>query len=138
MWSRGSDTTQGLKLGQLWMFPGFYLLCLDDALANYDAFLPNGRWSRWWFPVFADGGGDFYFIELEPGMAWNGAIRRFRIEYDEQPVEFASLADQIKTIVAALETGVIALDSYGRLGADADEYATIAQHLNPTIQWWRE
>ncbi|BBE22195.1 hypothetical protein MN0502_10780 [Arthrobacter sp. MN05-02] len=50
--------------------PGSYLLSLEEALSDYDTFKNDARWSPSYFPVFADGGGDFYVLgfahETEP------------------------------------------------------------------------
>ncbi|MFT3943628.1 MAG: hypothetical protein QM705_07370 [Ancrocorticia sp.] len=77
-WRDGTDT-DGVKLGEIDIFPGFYLLSLEDAILNYQAFVGDMRWQVGWLPLFADGGGDFYVIDL--GMESGRPIRGFWIEW---------------------------------------------------------
>src|SRR5258708_33764609 len=43
-WRDGTETTGISKLGDIYLFPGFYFLSLEDAIANYRAFLSDRRW----------------------------------------------------------------------------------------------
>lgn len=42
-WRNGTNTTSDAGLGDLWLVPGFYLLSVEDATANFDAFAPDAR-----------------------------------------------------------------------------------------------
>ena len=111
-WSNGTQTT-GVTLDDIQLFPGFYLLSLDDAIFNYRAFVDDPRWRRGWLPVFANGGGDFYVVGL--GGEPFELVRRFRIEESEQPVEFQSLQEMLVTLAAAFARGVFFVDGNGYL-----------------------
>lgn len=67
-WRNGTDT-QGAKLDDIHLWPGFYFLTIKDAIANYGAFVADSRWDRAWIPVFANGGGDFYAVICETGRS---------------------------------------------------------------------
>lgn len=92
-------STEGAVLGDIDLLPGFHFPTLDDSLQNYWAFREHPRWNDWWFPFLADGGGDFYVTDLNAPHC--GAIRRFRIEETELPIEFESLDRMLETVIAA-------------------------------------
>ena len=131
-WRDGTETKGAASLDDLHFFPGFYLLSLDDAIANYRAFVTDTRWSPGWLPIFANGGGDFYVIDLRGDMP--PGIRHFRIEESEHPVEFMSLADMLKTLAAAYERGVFFVDANGYLETDDAAFAEVAATLNPGVR----
>jgi hypothetical protein len=135
-WHNGTNSNPGTVLGSMWLLPGFYLLGLDEAIANHTSFKDDSRWDPQWFPVFADGGGDFYIMDLSPKAA--PAIRRFYLEGTEQPLHYESLAALIDTAAAALEAGAIYVDETGFVDVDADAFAIIAARLNPNIPWWTD
>lgn len=133
-WRNGTDTV-GAVLDELHLFPGFYLLSLDDAVANYAAFAADSRWDRWWLPVFANGGGDFYVVDLCPGVG--GQVRHYRIDEQEHPMEFSSLSRMIGTLAAAYRRGVFFVDATGYLEMDDASFADLAAELSPDVAWWR-
>jgi hypothetical protein len=136
-WRNGTDATTGLALDDLHLVPGFYLLSIDDALANYDEFIKSARWNSSWLPVLANGGGDFLALDLSNGGA-KAPVRHFRIEQDDHPIEYESLAEMVATFTAAYERGVFYVDGQGFLEMDDDAYATLAATLNPKVPWWNE
>src|SRR4051812_5651108 len=42
---RNGTATAGVILDDIDLFPGFYLLSIEDAVANYRAFASNPRWT---------------------------------------------------------------------------------------------
>lgn len=133
-WRDGTRTTGVSAVDDIHIFPGFYLLTLEDAAANHDAFAREPRWSRAWFPLFANGGGDFYVADF--GGPRPGAIRHFRIDEFEHPVEFASLPRMLRTLAAAFDRDVFFIDPSGYLEMDDLAFASLAAELNPEISWW--
>jgi len=93
------------------------------------------RWQVGWLPILANGGGDFYLVDLRPPVP--GSIRHFRLEEQEHPVEFASLAAFFGTVAAAFERGVIYIDSNGYLEMNDMQFAELAGAMNPDVAWWR-
>jgi hypothetical protein len=134
-WRNGTDATTGAVLGDLWLVPGFYLLSLGDALANYDALTVSDRWDAAWFPILADGGGDFLALQLPSDNASGGYVCRFRNEYEEHPVEHRSLSDMFATFLAAYDRGIF-VDVDGRLEMDSGAYALLAAGMNPDVDYW--
>jgi hypothetical protein len=135
-WRNGTSTVGVDAVDDVHLFPGFYFLTLQDALANYRAFRSNPRWEPAWLPIFANGGGDFYV--LDSNLAGGGQIRHFRIESYEHPVEFGSLSALANTLGEAFERGVFFVDSDGYLEMDDLLFGRLAAELNPDIEWWRE
>jgi hypothetical protein len=136
-WRNGTDAPKSTILGDLAFIPGFYLLSLEDALANFDAFGADPRWQQAWFPLLADGGGDFLTIDLTAGSDF-GAVRHFRIEQEEHPLEYRSLRAMFATFASAYERGIFRVDADGFLEVDDGEYAILAAELNPEVAWWRD
>lgn len=134
-WRDGTQTA-GVTLDDIHLFPGFYLLSLEDAIANYRAFVADPRWGSGWLPLFANGGGDFYVVDL--GGQPSGSIRHFRIEEREHPVEFRSLPDMTSTLAAAFERGLFFVDPDGYLEVDDLRFASLAAELNPGVAWWTD
>jgi cell wall assembly regulator SMI1 len=135
-WHDGTLPSDGCTVGDISMFPGFYLLSLGDALLNYRAFVVDPRWDRGWLPIFADGGGDFYVIDL--GHEGTGAMRHFRIDEAEHPVQFDSLTHMARTLEAGFGQKAFFVSRAGYLDMDNDEFVRIAAMLNPTVAWWQD
>lgn len=136
-WRNGSNAGTGVALNDLHLVPGFYLLSLDDALANYDAFADDPRWDPSWLPVLANGGGDFLVLDHSRGGA-NSPVRHFRIEQSDHPIEYESLAEMVATFKRAFDQRVFYVHADGYLEMDDTAYAVLAASLNPNIAWWNE
>jgi hypothetical protein len=135
-WRDGTSTDGLAAVDDIHMFPGFYLLSLEDAVANYRAFVADRHWSSGWLPVFANGGGDFYVVDF--GSQDERPVRHFRIDESEHPTEFSSIKDMLTTLVQAFERGVFFVDASGYLEMDDLVFGTLAAELNPHIRWWTE
>lgn len=135
-WRDGTSTVGGVTLDDVHIFPGFYLLSIEDAIANYRAFETDSRWRSGWLPLFANGGGDFYILDLSSTAA--SPIRHFRIEESEAPVEFDSLGAMVTTLAAAFERGVFFVDPSGYLEMDDLVFGELAARLNRDVGWWRD
>ncbi len=133
-WRNGTGDGPG-KLGEIYLFPGFYFLSLEDALLNRLEFADSDLWSRDWFPFLADGGGDYYVVDL--GVDSFGAVRHFQLEQTEQTIEFESISMLLETIAQGYEKGVFFLDGE-YLEMDEDNFTELAASVNPDITWWRE
>jgi cell wall assembly regulator SMI1 len=133
-WHDGTDTAVDARLGQLWLWPGFSMPSLAEDVANYQAFRADRRWRPEWFPLFADGGGDFYVWDAAEG----GAVRHFRLEYSEHPVEFGSLTSLVETLAVAYESRIIDIGADGWLEQDDEAFDAVAARVNPGVAWWRD
>lgn len=127
---------EGGTIGEISLFPGFYLCSLDEAVANYKSFVRDSRWRKGWLPVFANGGGDFYVVDL--GAKRTAPVRHFRIDESEHPIEFLSLSDMLGTIAEGFERGLFLAAENGSLTMDYVAFASLAAELNPSVPWWVE
>lgn len=135
-WRNGTSTAGIAAVDDIHLFPGFYLLSLEDAVANYESFSADARWKAGWLPLFANGGGDFYVLDVTVSMG--SPIRHFRIEESEHPIEFGSLQALFATLAVAFDRGVFFVDHSGYLETDDLVFAGIAAEVNPDIDWWRD
>lgn len=136
LWRNGVPAQTDAPLGKLWMFPGFYFPSLEESFANYLTFKKDPRWGDRWFPVFADGGGDFYAVESSSEGRW--PVRHFRIAEHEHPVEYESLEKMVCTIAAAYDQGIFFVDLNGSLELFEDRFDELAREMNPGVAWWRD
>lgn len=134
MWRNGTSTLGGVTLDDIYFFPGFYLLSIEDAVANYRAFAADSRWRPGWLPIFANGGGDFYVLDLSSPS--NNPVRHFRIEEAEHPIEFNSLGTLLATLGTAFERGIFVVDPSGYMEMDDLVFGRLAAELDPGVEWW--
>lgn len=134
-WKDGTSTA-GVTLDDIQLFPGFYMLSIEDSVKNYSAFVADPRWQASWLPLFANGGGDFYVFDF--ATTPSGLIRHFRIDESEHPVEFTSLVSMMATLATAYERGIFFVDPKGYLEMDDLTFEKLAAELNPDVEWWQD
>lgn len=137
-WHDGTDTTTGAVLNDLWLFPGYYFLSLDDAMANYRAFRDDRRWDPSWVPVFADGGGDFLAVQCDPRRDGWGAVIDFCLEDVEQSIQYASLSALFATMAAAFAADLFYVDDSGRFEMKDSAFIDLAREMNGDLGYWQE
>ena len=135
-WHDGIDFPRDVPADDFHVFPGFYMLSLDEAVASYDTYVSDRRWKPGWLPLFANGGGDFYVVDLSAFE--RGSVRHFRIEESEHPVEFATVSAFFATLAAAFNEGIFFIDSAGYREMDDTAFGALAARLNPGIRRWTE
>ena len=133
-WRDGTEAAGVESVDDIHLFPGFYLLALEDAVANYRTFVTDQRWTTGWLPIFANGGGDFYVTDLSGDTV--GVVRHFRIEETEHPIEFLTIHDMLMTIAAGFRRGVFFVDADGYFEMDDLAFGFLAAELNPRVPWW--
>lgn len=134
-WRNGTSAEIDASLDDVHIFPGFYLLSIEEAIANYHSFVADSRWTPGWLPIFGNGGGDFYVYDMNSPPAH--PVRHFRIEEAEHPVEFGSLEAMMTTLAEAFQRGVFFVDSNSYLEMDDLAFGELAAELNPEIDWWQ-
>lgn len=136
-WRDGSKVAEGCLLDDLHFIPGFYLLSFDDALSTYSAVCSDERWEQRWFPLFANGGGDFYAISCDQNFSDFGKIVGFVLGAAEQLVEYESLTTMMATFAECYLQGVCFLSASGCLEQDDIGHAMLARRFNPAVELWR-
>jgi hypothetical protein len=131
---RNGTLTAGTTLGEIDLFPGFYLLSVEEAVANYRAFASDARWSVTWLPIFADGGGDFYVVDFHDEARC--AVRHFRLEEVHHPIVYESLSAMVSTLDKAFDVAIFFVDSEGYLEVDDARFDRLARTLNPGVTYW--
>jgi len=135
-WRNGSKDCEGITLGELAFFPGFYLMSLEESIQTYLELRETDAWGKSWFPIFASGGGDFYAMNLAPEA--QGQILGFYVFEEEAQVEYRSLKSMLATLKACYEQGIIFRNEQGYLDMDYRKHAEIAHDINPEVKIWLE
>lgn len=135
-WHDGTSTAGIAAVDDIHLFPGFYLLSIEDAIANFCAFVTDKRWTPGWLPIFANGGGDFYVADLR--SAAGSPVRHFRIDEVEHPIEFPSLGAMVSTLAQAFEREIFFVHQNGYLDMDDLVFGSLAAELNPDVAWWTD
>ena len=135
-WRNGSKDSEGITLGELAFFPGFYLMSLEESIQTYLELRERNGWDKSWFPIFASGGGDFYAMNLAPEA--QGQILGFYVFEEEGQVEYWSLKSMLATLKACYEQGIIFRNEQGYLDMDYRKHAEIAHDINPEVKIWLE
>ena len=135
-WRNGSKDCEGITLGELAFFPGFYLMSLEESIQTYLELRARDVWNKFWFPIFASGGGDFYAMNLAPEA--QGKILGFYVFEEEAQVEYLSLKSMLATLKVCYEQGIIFRNEQGYLDMDYRKHAEIAHDINAEVKIWLE
>jgi cell wall assembly regulator SMI1 len=132
----GTRTDTKALLRDMWLFPGYILLSLEDAVEAYRLMRRARGWKPSWFPVFADDAGSYYAVACEKSARARGVVGFLHGEPDPE-VEYGSLETMLATIAACLAKG--AFYSKGKdFEIDDVKHAAIARLLNPGVPFWVE
>ena len=135
-WRNGTQVDSDKTLGEVEIIPGFHFLSLSDAISSYIAMKDDKRWSVSWFPIFANGGGDFYALELVKSKDVPSPIVGFMMGEVEQELEYESLDSMLLTFKECFEKEVVFKTKEGYLEMDDEKQAQIAKKHNPKIEFW--
>ena len=135
-WRNGSKDSEGVTLGELAFFPGFYLMSLEESIQTYMELRARDIWNKFWFPIFASGGGDFYAMILAPEA--QGQILGFYVFEEEAQVEYRSLKSMLTTFKVCYDQGIIFRNEQGYLDMDYRKHAEVAYEINPDVKIWQE
>lgn len=126
----GTETLEGDPLDQIQIFPGYYWMCLEEALEAYDVLVRDEHWNRSWFPIFASGGGDFYSVICDKESKDFGGIVGFILGESDHLVEFESMASFLNTIERSFKEGAFFVTD-GYLEANYSHMRSIAKIVQP-------
>lgn len=118
------------RLGDICFFPGFHWMELGRAAQIYDSISTDSRWNASWWPIFSNGGGDFYGVICDPRSVFFGEVVGFVVGEADQIAEFKNVSAMLETIACSYEKGVFACNG-GRLSADYREMRQIARTIQP-------
>ena len=135
-WRNGSKDSEGITLGELAFFPGFHLMSLEESIQTYLELRERNGWNKFWFPIFASGGGDFYVMFLAPEA--QGKILGFYVFEEEAQVEYLSLKSMLATLKTCYEQGIIFRNEQSYLDMDYRKHAEVAHEINPDVKIWLE
>jgi hypothetical protein len=136
-WRNGTLDLTGELLQNLSFFPGFYLLSLEEAAEIYQEREGSEQWRRSWFPLFADGAGDFYVVACALSRLETSEVIGFIHGEPEQTVEYESVTSMMQTLERAYAQGAFFVDEDNALDIDDDLHREIARRFNPTVEEWQ-
>ncbi len=113
--SLGVNINEGDKLNRFHFFPGFYFMAIEESILDYNIFKNDSRWNKNWFPIFANGGGDFYCVDCSDKN--KSPIVEFMLDYDDEVVH-DSILNMLKTIDQCYKEKVYYVDDENYLEID--------------------
>jgi hypothetical protein len=128
--TNGTPVTHRRPLSDVWIFPGYYLLSLEEAIAEYRSMRRAPQWEATWFPVLADNAGDYYVVGC--GRGASRGVRNFLRGEPEHDVEYTSISAMLETFAECFAKGAFFVRR-GALDVDDDAHARIARRLNPGL-----
>src|SRR6202011_2909454 len=90
-WRNGTKAVEGDLLEDLYFFPGFYFLSIEEAVQTYYEREGSPQWRKAWFPLFADGAGDFYIVPCAKKKLNASRVIGFLHGEPEQKAEYESV-----------------------------------------------
>jgi cell wall assembly regulator SMI1 len=136
-WRNGTRALAGDILDELNFFPGFYFMSIEEAIRTFRERESAPQWRPGWFPVFADGAGDFYIVPCKKKTIDRSEVIGFLHGEPAQVPEYESLTAMAQTQEAAFAAGAFYLDQHNRLEIDDAQYRVIAHTFNPGIPEWQ-
>ena len=133
----GTKMKKGDLLDELHLFPGFYWLSLKDAVNSYRAFYKDPRWNKSWFPIFGNGGGDFYAFVCDVESPDHGSIVCFLLGETDHLVEYKDLPTMVGWIDRCYRDGVFFLQG---VYSESNDKAAImlAKEMNPGLPYYED
>jgi cell wall assembly regulator SMI1 len=130
----GTRTTGDAVLDDIHFFPGYYLLSPSDAVSHVAHLRQREDWRQDWIPLFANGGGDFYFAQGASGETEDTAIRLFQAGLGEPEIGFASLARMLDSFAKSFEVGIFFVDPKGGyLEQDDDRFWRLVDEIRAGV-----
>ena len=98
--------------------------------------IERNAWDKFWFPIFANGGGDFYAMNL--AIEAQGEMIGCYIYEEEPQIEYNSLESMLQTFKECYNQGIIFQNEQGYLDMDYRKHSEIAHEINPELKIWLE
>lgn len=136
-WRNGTKADAGVLLENVYLFPGFYFLSIEEAVEVYEEREDTEQWRAGWFPLFADGGGDFYVVPCQVTKVETAEMIGFIHGEPVQTAEYESLTSMVETLDACFREGAFYVDDDDTMEIDDEKHRHIANRFNPTISEWQ-
>ena len=136
-WQNGVDDKNGQTIDQLYIFPGYYLISLQEAIEIYRSLVDSQYYGIGLFPILASGGGDYYLIDLRPNSDKPGAIYKLLEGYFPAQV-FSNLCNLFITYKKCIAEGIIYIAEKKYLEMDDRQFSRVAAEVNPEITFWND
>jgi cell wall assembly regulator SMI1 len=136
-WRNGVRAEDGAVLADVWFFPGFYLPRLEDAVQEFHDRKLGPQWRKGWFPLFADGAGDFYNVPCRKKATDAAPVIAFMHGEPDQNVEYLDVTTMIETLADSYRQGAFFTDPDGALDMDDEAHGRIARQHNPGVAVWQ-
>ena len=131
----GTHLQKGDIIDRYHFFPGFYLIHIERAIHYYKSFHLDPRWNEGWFPIFANGGGDFFVVDCNESLN-DSKVIGFLLGESEHLIEFQSISLMLETIAECFSEGAYFLDAENYLEINDRLEAEIANRFNPGLERW--
>lgn len=137
-WRDGTAIGDTDTIGEIAFIPGYHFLSIEQGLLHYASLLDSPYWNAAWLPILANGGGDFFVVDLAKRDRFSAPIIVYRLGEERQEQEYDSIALMVKTIRRSFYEDAYYVDEAGSLDEDAQKHQRIAAEINPrSIVWTR-
>ena len=136
-WKNGTSIFEGMNLDDIQIIPGFHFLSLQDSKSIFSKFKTNNNWNPAWFPIFANGGGDFYVIDLVKLERNEPYVIGFMLGEIEHDIEYESITTMMQTYCECFDKNIVFITKEGYLEMDDEKHAKIALKHNPKVEFWQ-
>lgn len=136
-WRNGTVNHKGYTFDMISFFPGFFFISLQEGIRYYNNFITDERWDKSWFPVFANGGGDFFVVKCSKDDALESSeVYGFMLNYGEPEIEYLNLTKMLETIFQCYTEGAYFINNEDYLDILPDKEAIISNKINPNLDRW--
>lgn len=123
------------------LFPEGIMLSLQEAIERYILYTKTDKiWSVHYFPIFTNGGGDYYLYNLDKGSKDFGAIFLYApsLLLKEVPdLLYDSIISFLRTIIECIEAGAYEYNPSGGINVDYDLKFEISKKHNSKSEYWK-
>jgi hypothetical protein len=142
-WKNGisEEDKKDKVIGELELFPFGIMLSLNEALAIYDIYVVKDKlWSKYLFPIFTNGGGDFLLFDCSSKKKKSGCIFLYSpsifLSEDSQSC-YVSIESLFETILTCFKEGAFKVNKTdGYVVVDNDLEYNISYKFNPGMEFW--
>ena len=128
----GFNIVEGALSEEFWIYSSFCLDTLENSLLNYKCLIDSAEWHVGNFPLFSNGGGDFYSIVTSLESKFFGYISYFMLG-EEEYIAYSSLENFLSVINKCYDQGICYSDAGGYLETDHLKALLVAADMNSNL-----